>query len=67
MKITAISAIALAALSQVVSGYAINGDNVNCRTGPGTSHDVVRKYNSGDEVTLSCQTEGEAVRGDSLW
>ncbi|KAJ1951625.1 hypothetical protein FBU59_000030 [Linderina macrospora] len=67
MKVAAISAIALASLSQLVSGYAINGDNVNCRSGPGTSFDAVRKYSRGDDVTLSCQTEGEAVRGDSLW
>ncbi|ORX69387.1 family 24 glycoside hydrolase [Linderina pennispora] len=67
MKITAISAIALATLSQLVSGYTINGDSVNCRSGPGTSNGVVRTYSRGDDVTLSCQTEGETVKGDSLW
>ncbi|KAJ1943787.1 hypothetical protein FBU59_002798 [Linderina macrospora] len=67
MKIAAISAIALASLSQLVSGYAINGDGVNCRSGPGTSFGVVRTYSRGEDVTLSCQTEGESIKGDSLW
>ncbi|ORX63575.1 family 24 glycoside hydrolase [Linderina pennispora] len=67
MKISSISAIALVSLSQLASGYAIKGNNINCRSGPGTSYGVVRSYSSGDDVTLSCQTEGESIKGDSLW
>ncbi|KAK3181459.1 hypothetical protein K4F52_007169 [Lecanicillium sp. MT-2017a] len=47
--------------------YPINGDNVNCRPGPGTGSGVVRQYNKGDKVTLTCQTNGESIHGDSLW
>ncbi|ORX74855.1 CHAP-domain-containing protein [Linderina pennispora] len=70
MKLSAIATLSVSALlssSQLVSGYAINGDSVNCRSGPGTSNSVVRTYSRGDDVTLSCQTEGETIRGDSLW
>ncbi|KAJ1931701.1 hypothetical protein FBU59_006624, partial [Linderina macrospora] len=51
----------------LVSGYAIKGDTVNCRSSPGTSSSVVRTYKKGDQVTLSCQTTGTSVSGNNLW
>ena len=45
--------------------YAITADALNCRTGPGTSHSVVKTYTQ--SVTLTCQTTGESIRGDQLW
>ncbi|KAJ1946475.1 hypothetical protein FBU59_002022 [Linderina macrospora] len=32
-----------------------------------TVYGVVRSYARGAQVTLSCQTEGEVIKGDSLW
>ncbi|CEJ81597.1 hypothetical protein VHEMI01717 [[Torrubiella] hemipterigena] len=49
------------------NSYPINGDGVNCRSGPGTGYAVQRSYNKGNMVTLTCQTNGESVNGDSLW
>ncbi|KAJ1938149.1 hypothetical protein EC988_007676, partial [Linderina pennispora] len=70
MKFSAIVALSVStflASSQLVSGYAIKGNGVNCRAGPGTSNSVVRTYNTGDDVTLSCQASGEVIKGGSLW
>ncbi|ORX66609.1 CHAP-domain-containing protein [Linderina pennispora] len=67
MKFVAIAALLLATTSQLVSGYAIKGDTVNCRSGPGTSSNVVRTYKKGAQVTLSCQTPGTKVNGNELW
>lgn len=48
-------------------GYPINDNDVNCRSGPGTSFGVVKQYKKGEKVQLSCQTRGETISGDSLW
>lgn len=61
------SLVVLSAALAAVSGYKINGDNVNCRTGTNTGTNVVRQYNRGDEVTLTCQAYGESINGDRLW
>jgi lysozyme len=50
-----------------VSAYPISGNDVNCRSGPGTRYGVKRQYNKGHEVKLSCQTEGEKINGNSIW
>jgi uncharacterized protein YraI len=49
------------------TGYPIKDDDVNCRSGPGTSFGVVKTYPKGQKVALSCQTQGETISGDSLW
>lgn len=49
------------------AGYPIKDSDVNCRTGPGTSFGVVKQYQKGQKVELTCQTTGENVQGDSLW
>ncbi|KAI8319596.1 CHAP-domain-containing protein [Martensiomyces pterosporus] len=68
MKFIAIATLALSAATQLASGYAITGaDVVNCRSGPGTSNSVVKTYKGGENVSITCQTAGEAIRGDSLW
>ncbi|KAJ1957388.1 hypothetical protein GGI12_005041 [Dipsacomyces acuminosporus] len=68
MKFTTVATLLLTAATQLVSAYPITAaDVVNCRSGPGTSHDVVKTYKLGEDVQLTCQTEGENVRGDSLW
>ncbi|KAL2842549.1 hypothetical protein BJY01DRAFT_264478 [Aspergillus pseudoustus] len=40
---------------------------LNCRSGPGTSYDVVTSYPEGTEVSISCQTSGTSVNGNSIW
>ncbi|KAJ1934914.1 hypothetical protein FBU59_005541, partial [Linderina macrospora] len=67
MKLFSIVALVLAATSQLVSGYTIKGDVVNCRSGPGTSSSVVRTYKKGAKITISCQTTGTSVSGNNLW
>lgn len=63
---TALAALVLA-LPALATSYAIKADGVNCRTGPGTSYSVSRTYSTSDSVTLTCQTTGTTVSGDSLW
>ncbi|KAL2817622.1 hypothetical protein BJX63DRAFT_429667 [Aspergillus granulosus] len=60
-------ALVLAAVASMTNAYPISGDNVNCRSGPSTSYDVVKTYAKGTEVDLECQTYGETVLGTSLW
>lgn len=65
MKFT--STIPLAVAVATATAYPITGDNVNCRSGPGTSYSVVRTYSRGHDVTLTCQTEGTDVFGITIW
>ncbi|KAJ2546138.1 hypothetical protein EV175_005711 [Coemansia sp. RSA 1933] len=69
MKIAAITATAAIVLGTFVpvDAYAIKGDVVNCRSGPGTSYSVKKTYKKGQNVSISCQTTGPSVNGDSLW
>jgi len=50
-----------------VNAYSITGDDVNCRSGPGTSYSVKKQYNKGHDVKLSCQTAGENINGNKIW
>lgn len=45
----------------------INGDNVNARTGPGTNYPSITALNAGNQVSISCTTQGENVNGNSQW
>ncbi|TCS93952.1 M23 family metallopeptidase [Hazenella coriacea] len=48
-----------------------NGANLNVRSGPGTTYDIVGSLANGTSVTISCQTYGEYVDGyygrSNLW
>lgn len=66
MQLTSL-ALTLAAAVSMVAAYPISGDNVNCRSGPGTSYSVVKTYKKGVDVKLTCQTHGENINGDTLW
>jgi surface antigen len=57
----------IAALAQSVVAYPITGDNVNCRTGPGTSYSIVLSYKKGVDVKVTCQTKGTNVSGNTIW
>ncbi|KAH7129857.1 lysozyme-like domain-containing protein [Dactylonectria estremocensis] len=65
MKFSLFTVYALAV--SLTSAYKITGDNVNCRSGPGTSYSVKRSFKKGTDVTLSCQTTGEKVLGTNIW
>jgi uncharacterized protein YraI len=65
MNRLAVVILACSALS--VNAYSISGDDVNCRSGPGTSYSVKRQYAKGHDVKLSCQTEGESINGNKIW
>ncbi|KAK4042287.1 hypothetical protein C8A01DRAFT_44671 [Parachaetomium inaequale] len=62
-----LTALALAAAVPMVSAYPVKADSLNCRAGPGTSYDVVRKYKKGVDVKITCQTTGPSIEGDNLW
>jgi lysozyme len=58
---------ALASSLAPASAYLITGDGVNCRSGPGTSYAVKKSYAKGTDVTITCQTAGTTVSGNSIW
>jgi hypothetical protein len=59
--------VSVAAAISAASAYPIDGQGVRCHSGPGTEYSVVKSYNKGDDVTLTCQAAGPSVNGDSLW
>ncbi|KAJ5836249.1 hypothetical protein N7447_002275 [Penicillium robsamsonii] len=67
MMFTPILALAFAALTPIVNAYPITGEVVNCRSGPGTSHSVVKSYKKGADVAITCQAAGTTVKGNEIW
>ena len=67
MKFTALAVLASAVAPAIATTYPITGDSVNCRSGPGTSYAVKKTYAKGHAVTISCQTAGTTVEGNSIW
>jgi len=65
MKLATFAAFALS--FSFASAYPITGDSVNCRSGPGTSYDVKKTYKKGQDVSITCQTQGTSVNGNSIW
>ncbi|KFZ24009.1 hypothetical protein V502_01491 [Pseudogymnoascus sp. VKM F-4520 (FW-2644)] len=65
MKLTVLAAAALAC--STAAAFPITGDSVNCRSGPGTSYAVKKSYAKGHSVTITCQTGGTSVNGNSIW
>lgn len=65
MKSFVLSLFALVA--SVIVAYPISGDDVKCRSGPGTTFAVKKAYEKGTEVQISCQTEGTNIFGNSIW
>jgi uncharacterized protein YraI len=62
-----VTALSFAATVPLAAAYPITGDGVNCRSGPGTSHAVVKSYPKGHEISIVCQAAGNDVKGDNLW
>ncbi|AZP23463.1 hypothetical protein EJC51_27615 [Streptomyces aquilus] len=55
----------LGAASQAsAAGYPVVGtSDVNARSGPGTSYQIIKTYKPGQNLTLVCQTPGETITG----
>ncbi|MBE8470953.1 SH3 domain-containing protein [Streptomyces justiciae] len=46
------------------AGYPVVGtSDVNARSGPGTSYQIIKTYKPGTTLTLVCQTPGETITG----
>ncbi|MEU6373220.1 hypothetical protein [Streptomyces sp. NPDC046909] len=46
------------------AGYPIVGtSNVNARSGPGTSYQIIKTYKPGEVISIVCQTPGETITG----
>ncbi|KXG50630.1 uncharacterized protein PGRI_043970 [Penicillium griseofulvum] len=67
MRCLSLIALSLTTAITTVSAYPISGETVNCRSGPGTSHSVVKSYKKAHDVKITCQTSGESVSGNNIW
>lgn len=65
MKLATFAAYTLA--FSFASADPIIGDSVNCRSGPGTSYDIKKTYRKDHDVSITCQTQGTSVNGNSIW
>jgi uncharacterized protein YraI len=46
------------------AGYPVVGtSNVNARSGPGTSYQIIKTYKPGTTISIVCQTPGETITG----
>lgn len=68
MKIVSLASCTLAIVTVgAVTSYPITGDVVNCRSGPGTSYPSKKTYKKGQDVSITCQTDGTNVNENSIW
>ncbi|KAJ1667124.1 hypothetical protein IW140_001623 [Coemansia sp. RSA 1813] len=68
MKLYSLVALCIVGLASVTEGYNIyKATTVNCRSTPSTSGKVVRTYTAKDNISLSCQTSGTNIKGNTLW
>ena len=67
MKSAFFSIFAIALFPTGTFAYPITGSTVNCRSGPGTSYSVQKTYKKGEDVQVTCQTEGTNINGNSIW
>ncbi|KAJ5958965.1 uncharacterized protein N7479_006115 [Penicillium vulpinum] len=67
MRFTPILALAFTAIVPIINAYPITGNVVNCGSGPGTSYSVVKSYNKGANVAITCQAAGTIVNGNEIW
>ncbi|KAK3321886.1 CHAP domain-containing protein [Apodospora peruviana] len=55
------------AFTTLTAAYPIKADDVNCRSGPGTSYTVKKSYAKGKDISITCQTAGESIKGNNIW
>nr|WJZ50383.1 GH24 muramidase [Metarhizium sp. XZ2431] len=66
MKFLAVANV-LAMTSTVVVAYPVSADSLNCRAEPNTSSAIKTTYKKGEDVKISCQTEGPSINGNTIW
>ncbi|KAF5716144.1 Lysozyme [Fusarium mundagurra] len=49
------------------TAFLIKDEGVRCRSGPTTSHAIQRQFAKGNNVAITCQTEGTNIEGNTLW
>ncbi|KAJ1852160.1 hypothetical protein GGH12_002356 [Coemansia sp. RSA 1822] len=68
MKFFVVLLMCLVGLASMTDAYKIyKSSKVNCRSSPGTSGKVVKTYTAKDNISLTCQTSGQNIYGNSLW
>ncbi|KAH6975807.1 CHAP domain-containing protein [Ilyonectria destructans] len=67
MKLATFCTYALAFFFTGAHSYPITSDTLNCRSGPGTAFAVKKTYKKGQDVSITCQTPGDNVSGNSIW
>ncbi|KAH7110399.1 lysozyme-like domain-containing protein [Dactylonectria estremocensis] len=53
--------------ASLAAAYPITGDDVKCRSGPGTIYAAKKVLKKGTDVTITCQTEGTNISGNTIW
>lgn len=51
----------------LASAFPITGDDVRCRSGPGTSYSIKKTFKKGANVKITCQTTGTNIKGNNIW
>lgn len=59
--------LALAIAAPLADAYRVTASSLSCRTGPGTSYKIVKYYSKNHDVKISCQTNGDSVKGNNIW
>ncbi|KAJ2299849.1 hypothetical protein IW139_001469, partial [Coemansia sp. RSA 353] len=68
MKFYIVVFLCLVGLASIADAYKIyKATTVNCRSTPNTSGKVVKTYTTKDNISLTCQTSGENIKGNALW
>ncbi|KAG9495572.1 hypothetical protein J7337_013822 [Fusarium musae] len=65
MRLHSLTAQFLTAASS--TAFLITDEGVRCRSGSTTSHAIQRQFTKGTDVTITCQTEGTNIEGNTLW
>lgn len=66
MQLITLAAYALA-LGSFAEAYPITGTTVNCRAKPDTSSAIVKTFKKDQNISITCQTEGPSINGNSIW
>ncbi|KAI1831338.1 hypothetical protein DTO006G1_7245 [Penicillium roqueforti] len=67
MVFTPILALAFVALTPIVNAYPVTGSVIDCHSGPGASHSVVKTYEERADIEIVCQATGTTVDGSDIW
>lgn len=57
-------ALSVAAALPISSAHPVSDSTVDCREGPGANYSVVKTYNKGTDIEVTCQA---ADTGDKVW